>query len=80
MNGFRITQRTGGRYTGDYVPAAFKTGSSDPLWEDVVLLLPLIGSNFAQNFVDISNSPTTIVASPTFHSFQGSSFFGEALS
>ena len=78
MNGFRITQRTGGRYTGDYVPAAFKTGSSDPLWEDVVLLLPLIGSNFAQNFVDISNAPTTIVASPTFHTFQGSSFFGGA--
>ena len=78
MNGFRITQRTGGRYTGDYVPAAFKTGSSDPLWEDVVLLLPLIGSNFAQNFVDISNAPTTIVASPNFHTFQGSSFFGGA--
>lgn len=78
INGFRITQRTGGRYTGDYVPESFKIGTDDPYWEDVVLLLPMTGTDLAQDFVDISNSPTAVIASPTFHEFEVPSFFGGA--
>ncbi|MCU4601853.1 phage tail protein [Acinetobacter ursingii] len=62
INGVRVTKRTGGRYSSDYTPAPFITGASDPYWSDVVLLIPMNGSDGSHNFADVSISPVDLVA------------------
>ncbi|MGQ2385094.1 hypothetical protein [Acinetobacter ursingii] len=62
INGFRVTKRSGGRYSSDYTPAPFVTGSSDPYWSDVVLYIPMTGSNGSHSFTDASASPVSLSA------------------
>jgi|GEM_PF-2925662 len=62
LNGLRITKRSGGRYSADYSPVAFEKGSSDPYWNNVVLLLPMTGSNNQHDFYDVSNNPVSMVS------------------
>lgn len=62
MNGLRITKRAGGRYSGNYTPGPYIVGSSDSYWSDVVLLIPMTGSNGAHAFTDVSISPVALAA------------------
>ncbi|MCX5466486.1 hypothetical protein [Acinetobacter nematophilus] len=61
MNGFRITKKLGGRYNGNYTPQPFITGTSDPLWNDVVLYIPMTGIS-GNVFTDVSNAPVSLNA------------------
>ncbi|UIZ57772.1 hypothetical protein LZP46_01035 [Acinetobacter sp. SCLZS86] len=65
LNGLRITKRSGGRYSGNYIPAQWAVGSSDPYWNDVVLLLPMTGTNNGHIFNDVSLNPVTMTATDT---------------
>lgn len=63
LNGLRITKRNGGRYSTNYTPAPYASGSSDPYWSDVVLLLPMTGNDGGHTFNDVSANPAAITAS-----------------
>lgn len=65
FNGLRVTKRLGGRYSGNYIPTQWAVGSSDPYWNDVVLLLPMTGANNVHAFNDISLNPVTMSATDT---------------
>lgn len=65
FNGLRVTKRLGGRYSGNYIPTQWAVGSSDPYWNDVVLLLPMTGANNGHAFNDISLNPVTMSATDT---------------
>ncbi len=62
LNGLRITKRNGGRYSTNYTPAPYASGSSDPYWNDVVLLLPMTGSDGAHSFSDMSQNPAVLTS------------------
>ncbi len=62
MNGLRITKRASGRYSGNYTPEPYIVGSGDSYWSDVVLLIPMTGSNGEHTFTDVSISPVALAA------------------
>ncbi|WP_313043282.1 hypothetical protein [Acinetobacter sp.] len=63
LNGLRITKRNGGRYNANYTPQPFMTGSNDPYWSNVVLLLPMTGIDGGHTFNDVSTNPAAFTAS-----------------
>lgn len=63
FNGLRFTQKTGGRYAGNYTPSAFATSTNDPDWADVSLLIAMTGSDGGTSFTDLSSNALEVTSS-----------------